>query len=62
MSDHSTTVIVDPRSVGVHYNDRIRLASRNAIADEIRWRLDEIKHNIKIPLHLSVCSISKAAE
>ena len=37
MSDHSTSVIVDPRSVGIHYNDRIRLAGRNAVADEIRW-------------------------
>lgn len=62
MADHSTNVIVDPRSVGVHCNDRIRLASRNAVTDEIRWRLDEIKHDIRIPLHLSVCSISKATE
>ena len=56
---NATTVISDPRTIAVHYNNKVRLASRNAVSDEIRWRLDEIRDNLDIPLHLTVCSIPK---
>ena len=59
MPNHGVSVIVDPRSIGIHYNDHIRLAGRNAVADEIRWRLNEIKDDLEAPLHLTVCSVPK---
>ena len=55
-----STTIVDPYSLAVHYNDRVRLAGRNAASDEVNWRLEEIKNNLNIPLQLTVCSVPKA--